>query len=66
MFFKVLAAIVTADTFDRHMRAQQRRVWMTEDARREGAVGVPAAASKSRWIPPGETRWNLRAPERPS
>ena len=26
MFFKVLAAIITADAFDRHVRAQQHRV----------------------------------------
>ena len=66
MFFKVLAAIVTADAFDRRMRAQQRRVWVVKDARRDAAAAVPTAASDSRRIPARGTRWNLDAPERPT
>ena len=31
MFFKVLAAMVTADAFDRRMREQQRRAWLAQD-----------------------------------
>ncbi len=66
MFIKVLAAIVTADAFDRRMRAQQRRVWVAEDVRRHAAAGALTAASGSRRIPAGGTRWNLDAPERPT
>ena len=44
MFFKVLAAIVTADAFDRRRREQQHRAWIAEDAwRREvGMAPTPA------------------------
>jgi hypothetical protein len=66
MFFKVLAAIVTADAFDRRMRAQQRRVWVEGEARRNAAAGVPTTESGSRRIPAGGTRWNFDAPERPT
>lgn len=37
MFFKVLAAIVSADAFDRHRRRQQHHAWALEDARRQAA-----------------------------
>jgi hypothetical protein len=65
MFFKVLAAIVTADAFDRHMREQQHRAWAAEAAAPHGAI---AAASR----PPLGTQANqapgrdLQRPERPT
>ena len=65
MFFKVLAAIVTADAFDRRMRAQQRRQWVAEDARQQTAASAPTVAWGSGHIPTGGTRWNLDTPERP-
>ena len=65
MFFKILAAIVTADAFDRRMRAQQRRLWVAEDARQHAAASVPTVAWGSGRIPSEGTRWNLDAPERP-
>ena len=65
MFFKVLAAIVTADAFDRRMRAQQRRLWVAEDASQQAADSAPTVAWGSGRIPAGGTRWNLDAPERP-
>jgi hypothetical protein len=61
-----LAAIVTADAFDRHVRAQQRRVGLAEGARRHAVARVPTIASGSRRIPAGGTRWNVDAPERPT
>ena len=65
MFFKVLAAVVTADAFDRRMRAQQRRLWVAEDARRQAASSAPTVAWGSSRIPASGTRWNQDAPERP-
>ena len=65
MFFKVLAAIVTADAFDRRMRAQQRRLWVAEDARQQAAASAPTVAWSSSRIPAGGNRWNWDAPERP-
>jgi len=65
MFFKVLAAIVTADAFDRRMRTQQRRLWMAEDARQQAATSAPTVARSSSRIPAEGTRWNRDAPERP-
>ena len=65
MFFKVLAAIVTADAFDRRMRAHQRRMWVPEDARQDAAASVPTVACGSGRIRAEGTRWNLDAPERP-
>ena len=35
MFFRVLAAMVTADAFDRHQRQQQHRAWLAEGARQQ-------------------------------
>lgn len=46
MFFRVLAAIVTADAIDRHVREQQRRVWAAEPARRRAGAASPP-------VPPG-------------
>jgi len=66
MFFKVLAAIVTADAFDRRIRAQQPKVWVEAEARRAAAAGLPITESGSRRIPAGDTRWNFAAPERPT
>lgn len=63
MFFKVLAAIVTADALDRHMREQQHRAWIAGDAARRDACTVPGrrpsrASDVERW-------WEAEAPERP-
>ena len=61
MFFRVLAAIVTADAFDRHLREQQRRAWAAEEARRQAAAST--AGSPAQAAPAGR---DLRAPERPA
>lgn len=66
MFFKVLAAIVTADAFDRHMRGQQHRARVAEEERRRATPGTlfapPGFPASSSGRPP----WNARAPERPT
>lgn len=64
MFFKVLAAIVTADAFDRHARERRYRAWIGEDAgRREvGIAPMPDRPS----APAEPRRWDLSAPERPT
>ena len=43
MFFRVLAAIVTADAVDRRMREQQRRKWAAEQARHQASAPTPPA-----------------------
>jgi hypothetical protein len=61
VFFKVLAAIVTADAFDRHMREQQHRAWASQMA----LGAAPADRPKHQ---PGASRvqrGDLTAPERP-
>lgn len=65
MFFKVLAAMVTADAFDRHRREQQRRAWMAADT---GQTATPGAApAPVRVVPPATAgTFNLSARERPS
>lgn len=50
MFFRVRAAIVTADAIDRRMREQQRRVWAAEQARRQ--AGAPASPAPPGWAAP--------------
>jgi hypothetical protein len=47
VFFKVLAAIVTADAFDRHMREQQYRAWLAQDELRKGGAAAPVTAPGS-------------------
>jgi hypothetical protein len=67
MFFRVLAAIVTADAFDRQMRAQQHRALVAEEARRQAAA--PAAATAASEVAPPRAAhsesWDSSAPERP-
>lgn len=66
MFFRVLAAIVTADAFDRHMREQQRCAWGAEEARRQAAASaLPPAPGAGVPTAPGGA-WDSRAPERPA
>lgn len=62
MFFKVLAAMVTADAFDRHRREQQRRAWIAADASRPASpVTVPTPQ-----VPPTRAdALDLSAPQRP-
>lgn len=64
MFFKVLAAMVTADALDRHMRDQQYRARAAAGEQRaaSAALGPPGRQLK----PPAATRQHdLRFPERP-
>jgi hypothetical protein len=60
---KVFAAIVTADAIDRHMREQQHRAWIAEDARGQ-ADRAPGLDPRR----PTVTRagWDAAAPERPT
>jgi hypothetical protein len=66
VFFKVLAAIVTADAFDRHMREQQHQAWAAQEA--SHGAGAPDAASSdgSQLAPAGVSGWDSGAPERPT
>ena len=65
MFFKVLAAMVTADAFDRHKREQQRRAWIAADTGRPATPG--AAPAPARVVPPPTAgTFDLSAAERPS
>lgn len=64
MFFKVLTAIVTADAFDRHMRDQQHRAWIAEEARRQPAAVTPTATPGPDWTAVDVSAWT--APERPT
>ena len=50
MFFKVLAAMITADAIDRHRRRQERQASLVEDSRRETARA--AAATAALWPDP--------------
>ena len=64
MFFRVLAAIVTADAIDRRMRDQQRRAWAAEQARRQGgAAGAPVPRG---WGAPVMQDRSSASPERPA
>ncbi len=64
MFFKVLAAIVTADAFNRHMREQQHRAWAAATATRDG--GIAATPRQQPGTQSGEQpRWDIQRPERP-
>jgi hypothetical protein len=62
MFFKVLAAMVTADAFDRHMRDQQYRARaVAEEQRAAAALG----RTGRQLAPPAAARQpDLRFPER--
>ncbi len=64
MFFRVLAAIVTADAIDRRMREQQRRAWAAEQARRQ--AGAPAPPVPPGWGAPVMSDAGSRLPERPA
>jgi hypothetical protein len=64
VFFKVLAAIVTADAFDRHMREQQHRAWAAQEA--PHGAGAPASASPGGSQVAGVSSWDSGAPERPT
>jgi hypothetical protein len=66
VFFKVLAAIVTADAFDRHMREQQHRAWVAHEA--SHGAGAPDAGSPHGSLPAaaGVPDWDSGAPERPT
>jgi hypothetical protein len=65
MFFKVLAAIVTADAFDRHMREQQHRAWAAEAAAPHGRT--PAASRAPLGTQANDApAWDLQRPERPT
>ena len=64
MFFKVLTAIVTADAFDRHMREQQHRAWMADEARRQAAALAPTATPSPGRTAVDASAWT--APERPT
>lgn len=64
MFFKVLTAIVTADAFDRHMREQQHRAWVAEEARRQAAAVTPMATPGQDRTSADASAWS--APERPT
>lgn len=63
MFFKVIAAIVTADAFGRHMREQQRRGWLAEEERR--LAPTPGTAGR-RQIAATPATWDSTAPKRPA
>ena len=54
MFFRVLAAMVTADAFDRRMREQQRRAWLAHEQLRRSGAATPA-------VPPGDGSTGQRA-----
>jgi hypothetical protein len=64
MFFKVLAAIVTADAVDRRMREQQRRKWAAERARRQASAPTPPAPRG--WGAPVMQDRSSASPERPA
>lgn len=64
MFFRVLAAIVTADAIDRRMRDQQRRAWAAEQARRQ--AGAPAPPVPPGWGAPVLQDRSSASPERPA
>ncbi|HEY8770414.1 MAG TPA: hypothetical protein VIM03_07710 [Thermoleophilaceae bacterium] len=66
MFFKVLAAMVTADAFDRHAREQQRRAWAGANARSTGVTGALPHARPALEPPGGAHRLDMQAPERPT
>jgi hypothetical protein len=60
---KVFAAIVTADAVDRHMREQQHRAWVAEDARRRADQ---APGTDPRRLTGPSAGWDAAAPERPT
>ena len=64
MFFRVLAAIVTADAIDRRMRDQQRRAWAAEQARCR--AGAPAPPVPPGWGAPLIPDRSSASPERPA
>ena len=64
MFFKVLAAMVTADAFDRRMREQQRRAWLAQDQLRRSGTAAPLTAPDSAPTGRQPAGWDSRAPER--
>ena len=66
VFFEVLAAIVTADAFDRHMREQQHRAWIAQDAPRGARAAAPASGHPSGPTSGGPSGWDAGAPERPT
>lgn len=61
MFFKVLAAMVTADAFDRHKREQQHRAWVAADA---GRAATPGAAPAPAHVVPPATAGTFDVPAR--
>ena len=65
MFFRVLAAIVTADAIDRRVREQQqRRAWPAEQERRQ--AGVPAPPVPPGWGAPVMQDHSSASPQRPA
>ena len=64
MFFRVLAAMVTADAFDRRMREQQRRAWLAQDQLRRRAIAAPTIAPGSDPTRRQHAGWDSAAPER--
>jgi len=64
VFFKVLAAIVTADAVDRRMRNQQHAAWAAEYARRHAVAAARLAAADANVSAAGSDQWEPGAPER--
>ncbi len=70
-FFKALAAIVTADAIDRHVRSRPTRYWYPDQPGLPPpgsqipyvTIGQAPAAPRSQRPPIG---WDLEHPERPS
>ncbi len=64
MFFRVLAAMVTADAFDRRMREQQRRAWLAQDQLRRSGPAAPMISPRSAPPDAQPAGWDSAAPER--